>query len=330
MAGKKKRPYNYDSYNRNNKNFRKDTLKNKNSKKKEIEYLENTNTIKIDESRLNDYESLDTSFLEGRIAKKVKKNGKFKKKILTNLNDNELLNKIIFIKKMCFRISLFFIFLSVCFAGVNCFKKLNLDLTIENPKKSVNEKSNNDIKHIIDDNYLFIGDNNLTRFEFEDYDLDYHFVKVAEDGLTTDDVLSNMKKYVYDYNPSIVFISVGLSDLSEELSTDQIISNVDKIVKNIKDNRPYARICIQSVYPINKNVDDYDDEIISDDLDNDDITILNSLLEEYCKNKSLTYIDTYSFLVENEKLSKKYTDNGIYLNKDGYKQVLKEINKIVG
>lgn len=320
MAGKKKKPYNYDSYDRN-------IPKKKSKKKNEIETLENTNTIKIDAKRLNDYETLDTSFLEGRIEKKAKKNNKIKQKILTNLNDNESLNKIIFVKKLFFCISLLFVILFLISLVVNIVKGLNLDLSIDNPKKSpVEEKSDN---KKIDDNYLFIGDNNLVRFNFEEFGLDYHYVKVADDNMTTVDILSALKKNIYDYNPSKVFISIGLSDLNDNKSIEEIVTNISKIIREINNNRPYAEIYIQSIYPINKDIDDYDDEILNKNLDNDDITKLNNALKNYCQESNITYVDTYSFLVNNGKLDKNYTENGVYLNKDGYEQVLKEINKIV-
>ena len=325
MAGKKKKPYNYDSYDRN---VRKDNSKKK--KKKNEENLDFTNTIKIDSDRLNDYETLDTSFLEGRMEKKAKKSKKIKQKILTNISDNESLKKVIFIKKVFFSISLLFMIFFLISLGINFIKKMNLDLSIDNPKSTpVEKKANKKDKKVIDDNYLFIGDNNLVRFEFEEFGLDYHYVRMAEDGLSTDDILSNMKKYVYDYNPSKIFISIGLSDLNDEKKPDEIISNINKIIKQTNSYRPYAEIYIQSVYPINKDVKDYDDEIIREDLDNDDITKLNTALREYCKEKTLTYVDTYNYLVDNGVLNEMYTDNGIYLNKDGYEQVLKEINKIV-
>ena len=323
MAGKRKKPYSYDSYDRNIRN-------NKRKNKKDIEILENTNTITIDADRLNDYETLDTSFLEGRIEKKVKKNSKIKQKILTNINDNESLKKVIFIKKMFFCFSLLFISLFFVSLVVNFILGLDLDLSIDNPKTIEEEKKiNNKNEKVIDDNYLFIGDNNLVRFDFNKFNLDYHYVKVAEDNMTTDDVLYNMKKNVYDYNPSKVFIGLGLSDLNDDKSVDEIINNISKIVKNINVNRPYAEIYIQSVYPINRENSDYDDELLRDDLDNNDITLLNKALKDFCKEKDLSYVDTYSFLVKNDKLDNNYSDNGVYLNKDGYEQVIKEINKIV-
>ena len=323
MAGKRKKPYSYDSYDRNIRN-------NKRKNRKDIEILENTNTITIDADRLNDYETLDTSFLEGRIEKKVKKNSKIKQKILTNINDNESLKKVIFIKKMFFCFSLLFISLFFVSLVVNFILGLDLDLSIDNPKTIEEEKKIiNKNEKVIDDNYLFIGDNNLVRFDFNKFNLDYHYVKVAEDNMTTDDVLYNMKKNVYDYNPSKVFIGLGLSDLNDDKSVDEIINNISKIVKNINVNRPYAEIYIQSVYPINRENSDYDDELLRDDLDNNDITLLNKALKDFCKEKDLSYVDTYSFLVKNDKLDNNYSDNGVYLNKDGYEQVIKEINKIV-
>ncbi len=324
MTGKKKKPYNYDSYNRT---IRKSTSKKKNTK--DTEQLEDTKTIKIriDDDRLNDYETLDTSFLEGRIEKKVKKNSKIKQKILTNLSDNESLKKVIFIKKLFFCISLFFLILFVINVGIGLFKNMNLDLSINNPKNDTTVKKVK-VKEV-DDNYLFIGDNNLVRFNFEEYGLDYHYVNESDDERTTGDVLNDMKKYIYDYNPSIIFISLGFGDLNDNYSTRDTVNNISQIIDQIKDNRPYADIYIQSVYPINKNVDGYDDEIIREDLENENIVELNKELKKLSKEKKVTYVDTYSFLVEKDQLNEKYTDNGIYLNKDGYEQVIKEINKIV-
>ena len=53
-------------------------------KKREMdkETLENTMKIRIDRERLEDSESLDTSFLEGRAHKRVQNNKTAKEKIL--------------------------------------------------------------------------------------------------------------------------------------------------------------------------------------------------------------------------------------------------------
>ena len=83
MAVRNSRPYN--SPKRTTKN---NTSKNKkNISKTKNKDFDVTTRIRVDEVRLNDSESLDTSFLEGRVEKKVKNNsGKVKEKILKDKN----------------------------------------------------------------------------------------------------------------------------------------------------------------------------------------------------------------------------------------------------
>ena len=74
----------------------------------------------------------------------------------------------------------------------------------EAPKKDII------VKQTIDDNYLFIGDK-IT----EDYDLLKYYekkpvVNEGKAGNMTDDILNNMKNRIYQYNPSKIFLLIGI------------------------------------------------------------------------------------------------------------------------
>ena len=47
------------------------------------------------------------------------------------------------------------------------------------------------------------------------------------------------------------------------------------------------------------------------------------------KKKDINYLDVYSMLEKKGALDLDYTDDGVNLNLDGYKQVMKVINKII-
>ena len=96
--GNGKKPYNYNGNRKHNKNV-KNNRKNNNRNKRPVN-LENTTRIRVDDTRLNDAETLDTSFLEGRMELKVKKNGKLKEKILNS--DNGLIVRLKLLKNMFF------------------------------------------------------------------------------------------------------------------------------------------------------------------------------------------------------------------------------------
>lgn len=278
-----------------------------------------TTRIRIDEIRLNDSESLDTSFLEGRIEKQSRKNSsKVKEKILKD--NTKKVKKLKLLKKIFFSISIICLFVLLIIVFVNVVKKISHN--VDNKTEKVVEVKK---ESIIDDNYLFVGDYQVGKFNFDDYDLDYHYVKKSDDDLTTSKLIDNIDDYVYIYNPSIVFIQVGINDLNEDKSIDEIIDNYEEIIKLIKKKRPYAVIYIESLYPINKDVDDYDKDIIDDDVNNDKIKDVNKRLESLAEKEKVNYLKIYDVLQSKGKLDKDYTDNGVYLNDEGYKQVLKVV-----
>ena len=263
------------------KEIKKEVPKKKKEKAKKIN-LDFTTRIRIDKDRINDYETLDTSFLEGRIDKKTSKNKKLKEKILKEkkTNNNELDFGVI--KNF---IIILLIIIGVGFS-VMFFSKSILDGKYSNKDTQENEKvvtkDEEYQEEVIDDNYLFVGDFYTKDFNFDDYD--YHYVKVCENDFTTKKVLDDLKNKVYRYNPSIVFIQLGIMDLNEDKSVDEIVNNMEEIIDNIKDNRPYTKIYIESLYPINKDADKFD-RIISKDILEDDIKEVNKKLKDKTKKK---------------------------------------------
>ena len=325
------KPYKYNS---------KDRLK-KPSNKKNNKNLDNT--IKIDEERLNDLDLLDTSFLEGRMDSSAKGNNK--KKIKDNKNKHEklnnreknkqiisssaLLSRIHFLRNLFLSLAAVCIFILVIVFCFNFFKN-----TITNVLEShLSEKEEIEERKTItglDYNYLFVGDYFTDEFIFQKYGLDYHYVKSSERDLTSEKLLNNTKKLIYDYNPSHIFIEVGLYDIDKGVSNEDLISNLEQIINNIKKNRPKATVYIESIYPINNSVDGFDLKTFSDDVTNKKITSANKEIKELCNNKNIKYIDVYSMLENNGKLDINFTDNGYELNSKGYKQVYKIIMREIG
>ncbi len=297
---------------------------NDNKARKSKKELEQTTRIRIDKDRLNDYDSLDTSFLEGRLDKKIKsskvsKEKFYKEKKHSNINW-DLIKHFFYLLGTLFVIVIIIVFL----VKHNFFKSTEKEKSEE---KIVVEEKEKEPEKIIDDNYLFVGDFYTEKFSFDD--VDYHYVKEADDHYTTDDILDDMKNKIYLYNPSIVFLQLGINDLNDGKSEDELIENLGKIIDGIKENRPYAKIYVESIYPINKNVDDFDDDILDDGIDNELISSLNKKIEGLVEEKDVNYLDVYSFISDNDELKEDYTENGIYLNEDGYRRILKEIKRVV-
>ena len=328
------RPYKYNS---------KDRLKKPSNRKKNNKNLDNT--IKIDEERLNDLDLLDTSFLEGRLESHIKKSNlnnknKSKSKVKSKkqvkkekdkqiISSSALLSRIHFLRNLFLSLAVVCIFILVTVLCFNFFKKTIANVLERHlsKKEDVEEVV---VKPDIDYNYLFVGDYFTDEFLFQKYGLDYHYVKSGERDLTSERLLNNSKKLIYEYNPSHIFIEVGLFDINNGVSNEDFLTNMKNIIYNIKRNRPKANIYIESIYPINNSIEGYDLKSFSDDVTNEKINNLNNALKELCVNKGVSYVDINDMLSKSGKLDASFTDNGYELNNRGYKQVYKTIMRELG
>lgn len=173
-------------------------------------------------------------------------------------------------------------------------------------------------------NYLFLGDSITEMYDLEKYFPDDPVVNSGVGGNTTDDILEDMQQRVYQYNPSKVFLLIGTNDLQDGKTPDEIFENIKRIVEGIQENRPEAKIYLESIYPVNRNFENSG----AQDRHNEDIKEINKKIEEYCMEEDLTYIDLYSVLEdENGDLRAEYTNEGLHLSEEGYDIVTETLKK---
>ena len=138
----------------------------------------------------------------------------------------------------------------------------------------------------MDNNYLFIGTYNTNRLDFGE---DYHYIKVSDDHYNTNHILNEMTKQVYQYNPTYVFIELGINELYVESNEDFVV-RLSKIIDGIKENRPYAKIYVESIYPINRNVENFDNTLIKEYIDNKMIYTVNKDIKKMVLDKEVEFI----------------------------------------
>lgn len=179
------------------------------------------------------------------------------------------------------------------------------------------------VEKVIDDNYLFLGDS-ITDF----YDLGKYYPKlpVVNSGIsgnTTEDILKDMKERVYRYNPSKIFLLIGTNDLVKDKSVEDIVSNITEIITKIQKNRPYSKIYLESILPVNHSDDDkIDADMVNEKRSNEKIRKINTKLKNVAQEKEVTYIDLYTALADdNQELKLEYTNEGLHLSDKGYQKV---------
>lgn len=292
---------------------------NKNVNKKVSSYARKTKTEKVSShtkqqqfdfgSELDDIENLDVSFMDTSS----------KKKSIDSLKEADLTYKS---KKTGLIVS--YLLLIIAFCVVFSILVIHF-LTYDHvSRECICEK-----KVVVDDNYLFLGDSITDFYDLEKYYGDLPVVNSGISGDKTDDILNNMKDRVYVYNPSKVFILIGTNDLAER-GKSLVIDNIKKIVLEIKKNRPYCEIYLESIYPINLD-EKYDDlQVYQCNKTNDLIREVNDELEKFAADENLVFIDFYTILSDEDgNLNEKYTYDGLHLSDDGYFKVTEVIKEYI-
>lgn len=283
--------------------------------------LTNISELTFDDVRLADIDSLDTSFLEGRVnKKKIIKDTDYKSSSKKNKKNKKRKKSNLLVK---------FVFVIIIVLG--CFFIIDYIGIFKSKVKVVTKEVTKEVtKVVVDDNYLFLGDSITDFYDLDHYYKDLPVVNSGISGNTTDDILDNMKERVYQYNPSKVFILIGTNDLIHDKSVEEVSDNIQKIIDEIQENRPYCKIYLESIYPINNTDDDKIDNNMVNKRNNNDIKKINEKLVEIAKSEKITYIDMYSLLKdEDDNLKLEYTKEGLHMSDQGYDVITKELMKYI-
>lgn len=188
----------------------------------------------------------------------------------------------------------------------------------------------NKVEYKNDENIIFFGDSITEIYNLNKYYPKRNVVNKGVSGNKTTDLVNRINEDVYEYNPSKVFLLVGINDLAADTEQEDILENIQLIINGIQINRKNSEIYVESVYPINKDLIMEHGTNFAYTLDNNKVMNLNNELKKLCKENDITYIDVYSKLIdENNELKGNYTKDGIHLSDLGYLKVTSELKKYV-
>ena len=193
---------------------------------------------------------------------------------------------------------------------------------------SIINKSKIDSIKVQDENIVFFGDSITEGYNVKEFFDEYRVVNSGISGNTTKDLINRIDSDLYDYNPSVVIIQIGTNDLRVSIKDEEIISNIKKIIKGIRKNRKNASILVESIYPLNRDMDTEYWDGVNEDYNNKHIIKLNKDIKKLCKIEHIKYIDVYtSLLDDNKNLKEVYSKEGLHLTDLGYYKVTKIIKK---
>ena len=179
------------------------------------------------------------------------------------------------------------------------------------------------------ENIVFFGDSITDFYDLNKYYKGYNVVNSGISGNQTISLINEIKNRVYIYNPTKVFILIGTNDLVESNRTnEEIVENIEKIVNGIKENRPKAKIYVESIYPVNNTDNKKVVHSTTKTRSNKRIKKINILIKEMCKDNNIEYINLYDELVDKDgNLNIDYTKDGLHMSEEGYEVITKKLKK---
>ncbi len=179
--------------------------------------------------------------------------------------------------------------------------------------------------NITNPNYVFLGDSITEFYDLEKYyQKDLSIVNSGICGNITTDILGNMNNRVYKYNPSKVILLIGINNLLvKKDEPSKVYSDIEKIALSIKNKLPNCEIYIESIYPMNEDYSNY--------VSTEKIFETNSGIKRACDKHGFKYIDVYTYLLDKKtnQLNKKYSDEGLHINDEGYKIITEIVKKSI-
>lgn len=177
---------------------------------------------------------------------------------------------------------------------------------------------------------LFLGDSLTYNYKINEFFEGYKTFNSGISGNKTTDILNDLENRVYKYNSTKVFLLIGINDLKNGISNDEVLNNIEIIIKKIKENSKDTIIYVESLYPISDEKDKKNIKKIVPKTDNNEIKETNKKLNKLCKKYNIKYINVYDKLLNDKgSLKKDYTTDGLHLNDLGYFKVTKVLEKYV-
>jgi lysophospholipase L1-like esterase len=169
---------------------------------------------------------------------------------------------------------------------------------------------------------VFMGDSITEFWKINDPDFftSNDFIDRGISGQTTPQMLLRFRQDVIDLKPLKVVILAGINDIAENtgpISIEQIMGNIISMVELAQANKIKVIVC--SVLPANKF--NWNPKLQPADK----VIQLNQLIATHAAKHKITFVDYYTALVdENKGLQKKFGDDGVHPNLEGYK-VMEEL-----
>jgi lysophospholipase L1-like esterase len=158
------------------------------------------------------------------------------------------------------------------------------------------------------DEIVFVG-NSITDY-CDWYEL-FGNQKIRNRGISGDVINGVIERLdeIVRANPKKIFLMIGINDLGQGNSVQEILENYNRLIRLIKEKSPRTKLYLQSILPTYRIRDKSNEQIMA----------INDGLKDLASENEYTYVDLFSLLkTKKDELDTVYSFDGIHLNGKGY------------
>lgn len=173
---------------------------------------------------------------------------------------------------------------------------------------------------VSNNNIVFIGNSITNMHEWREAFANPLILNRGISGAISDEVSANLEAYIAG-SPRKIFLMIGVNDLgSSGMNTPEYpFRNMKKLIQRIRKECPQSELYVQSVLPAQRS-----------NVSSENIRVLNQLVEAYCKEINVTFINLYTLLPEVGRADAQFTFDGLHLTAKGYAVWCHAIEQYVG
>lgn len=153
-------------------------------------------------------------------------------------------------------------------------------------------------------------------------------------GYTIPEMLESMEEQIFELEPSKIFINIGTNDISRpEETKEQLISDYRKVLTQIKDRLPQAKVYMMAYYPVNVQVaarQPWPDADKAAKLRLERLDESNKAVSELAQEFGYSFIDVNKGLTGDDGQTKEeYSIDGIHMWSDAYEVVFENMKEYI-
>jgi len=198
--------------------------------------------------------------------------------------------------------------MAIAFAGWKFRGKRNSHKAVKENKAwevALNENRAYEGKQIV-----FFGDSEIALWPMQS---SFGVMPIKNRGVSGDFVTKCMNRFseeVISLNPNMIVLLTGTNDLNDGVLVTDIVRSIQNLID--KGKQVKAKIIICSLLPVNSKVADAGRPVSS-------ILEINKSLSMICQKEELEFVNFHESLMDDDGFfDKKFSDDGLHPNKEGY------------